>query len=456
MRIPHCPHVTRWICRMIPYVLIVPMLASAKEDSTASNITELQEQLDQMQVGFETMKRQYEAQLNKLREQVDELRTKTEGMRHEKKLDKEIDRYLRTRTDRPIIDRGAFGSRGFQTFNPDISVIGDFLGHVVEKEHGEAQSLNEDRFSIRELELAFSGSVDPYARADVFVHVHEHVHGGEREWHTGLCEAYLTLLTLPWDLQARAGKFRAPFGKAATLHTHAMPWVDRPNVTTNYFGPGAMSEEGVEVSWLVPNPWDQYIELTFDVQNNENPRSFAGNDGDDVIYLAHLKNFFDLSESTTLEVGVSGATGPNDERHGDHKTILEGVDLTLKWRPLRKGLYRSLTWQSEALWSQKDQDDPDRDHTEDSWGMYSSLEYQFAKRWKAFTRYDYSQFPDDDDATQEAGSVGMTFSQSEYCFWRLAYKRTDADGPKTIAGDDRHEVWLQLNFGLGPHRAHQY
>jgi hypothetical protein len=46
----------------------------------------------------------------------------------------------------------------------------------------------------------------------------------------------LTMLSLPFDLQESAGKFRSAFGKANQYHTHNMPWVDRPNVINNYFG----------------------------------------------------------------------------------------------------------------------------------------------------------------------------------------------------------------------------
>jgi len=341
-----------------------------------------------------------------------------------------------------------FLDRGFQSFNPDISVIGDFLGHYVSGEHGEiGDHDNEDRFLFREVELAFSSPVDPFSRADFFVHIHEH----DGEWHAGLCEGYLTLLTLPHDLQARVGKFRSAFGKANQLHTHNMPWVDRPNVIANFFSEEGLNEEGAEVSWLVPNPWDRYIEWTLAVQNNENAASFSGNGADDLMYVTHLKVFEDLSEASTLELGGSYATGPNDHGHGGSRTHVEGLDVTYKWRPPREGLYTSCTWQTEVLFSQNDQADGG---AENSWGAYSSLEYQFAKRWSAFARWDYSQFPGDSGSSEHAGSVGTTFAQSEYCFWRFSYKLTDTSGP--LAGRNRNEAWLQLNVGLGPHRAHKY
>jgi hypothetical protein len=90
----------------------------------------------------------------------------------------------------------------------------------------------------------------------------------------------------------------------------------------------------------------------------------------------------------------------------------------------------------------------------DAQGLYSSLEYQFDRRWSVFGRYDYSEFPEDEDSRESAFSPGLTFRQSEYAFWRLQYTHTEGAGG-SFAGS-RDEVFLQLDFGIGPHRAHAY
>ena len=141
----------------------------------------------------------------------------------------------------------------------------------------------------------------------------------------------MTLLSLPVEnLPAKVGKFKANFGKVNRLHLHSLPWVDYPNMLTNYFGKEGMSQPGVSASYLIPNPWDQYFELTCEAMNNHNDASFAGSAGRDMVYLAHLKNFFDINDESTLELGSSFATGPNDDGHGKNRTNLEGIDLTYK------------------------------------------------------------------------------------------------------------------------------
>jgi hypothetical protein len=264
-------------------------------------------------------------------------------------------------------------------------------------------------------------------------------------------EGYFTFDTLPYGLKARAGKFYSAFGRANSFHTHAMPWVDKPLMIRNFFAEEGMSEPGGELSWLVPNPWDKYIELIFQVQDNRNALSFADGESRGLMYVGHLKNFFDLTSASSLEVGGSVATGANAAVAEDHWTTLEGVDVTYKWRPPQQGLYRSITWMNEFLLSQKEQGD---EHTVDSQGLYSSLEYQFTRRWSTFVRYDYSQFPDDNDSHENAYTGGLTFAQSEFAFWRVQFTHTDGSGAS--APGSRNEFFLQLDFGIGPHRAHQY
>ncbi len=347
--------------------------------------------------------------------------------------------------------------RAIQTFNPDLSVIGDFVGHYDSREGGHL----DDKWLVREVELGLSGTVDPYLRADVFLGIHRahehhehdeeeaHSHGGEYELH--IEEAYVTTLSLPHDLQAKVGKFKAAFGKANPQHLHALPWVEYPLMIRNYFGEEGMSGEGLSLSWLVPNPWNKYIELTYETFNNDGDALFAGEEADDFVHLAHLKTFWDLSPSSSFEVGISAATAPNNAGHGGQRTWVEGLDVTYKWRPPREGLHKSFQWQTELLAAQKELE-ADRVC---SWGMFTALEYQFARRWAVGGRYDCSQTPDDAGRREHAWSAYLTFFQSEYCLWRLGYQYSQRNF-EVCGQDSDQQVFLQLSFGLGPHRAHKY
>ena len=167
----------------------------------------------------------------------------------------------------PTGTRNTSMGRAIQNFNPEISVNADFVGHYSSTEGGGL----DDEFLFRHFELGLSGNVDPYTRADIVVGIGKH----DSEWHTHLEEAYLTYLGLPHDLQLRAGRFKSTFGRANPQHMHALPWVEYPIVIQNYFGDEGLSGDGVGISWLVPNPKDQFIELTYEVINNDSAL-FAG------------------------------------------------------------------------------------------------------------------------------------------------------------------------------------
>ena len=89
-----------------------------------------------------------------------------------------------------------------------------------------------------------------------------------------------------------------------------------------------------------------------------------------------------------------------------------------------------------------------------TWGMYSGLDYQFARdSRRAAVRL--SQLPHSSSRHEHGYSAYLTFLQSEFAYWRLGYMYTDRNFRRH--GDKgEHEVFLQGNFNLGVHPAHDY
>ena len=56
-------------------------------------------------------------------------------------------------------------------------------------------------------------------------------------------------------------------------------------------------------------------------QNNGNEMSFAGEQSNDLMYVTHLKNFFDMGRRSSIEVGGSFATGDNAATGGGIRHI---------------------------------------------------------------------------------------------------------------------------------------
>lgn len=335
------------------------------------------------------------------------------------------------------------GSGGVQSFNPDISLNGDFLATNSNREGGET----DDEFLFRELEIGFAGAIDPYTRADVIVTIEN----DDGDFTTDLEEAYVTFLRLPYQLQARVGRFRAEFGRANPTHLHALPWIDYPFVIQDYFGDEGLIGTGAELSWLIPNPWNEYMSLTLEAFDNDNDTLFAGDESDDFTYLLRFKTSHDFSAASTLDYGASIATAPTDSGHGGHRATIGGVDLTYHWKPKEKGLYRSFLWQSEVMAADRET----AGGSESSWGMYSAAEYQFARRWKFGLRYDYAELPDDSSEHERGYSAYLTFLQSEFLYWRLGYVYTDRNFEEDGNWNEQ-QIGLQLNWTLGAHPAHKF
>jgi hypothetical protein len=162
-------------------------------------------------------------------------------------------------------------SAASKIFNPDIAVIGNFVGVGGKNDVRPEQSL-----AMREAEASFQAIVDPYARADFFMAFAEE--GVDLE------EGYVTFPTLPGGLLLKVGKMRAGFGKVNTFHTHQMPWPDRPLVTENLVGgEEGIADAGLSVARLIPNRW-LFLEATGQMYRGDSGDIFAATRRGDLSY----------------------------------------------------------------------------------------------------------------------------------------------------------------------------
>lgn len=99
----------------------------------------------------------------------------------------------------------AYGGTGSKALNPDVGMIGNFLGAVGSSGGGSSSIAPIPALTLQESEASFQAIVDPYARADFFLAIGEK--GIEVE------EGYVTFPTVPGGLLIKAGKMRANFGR---------------------------------------------------------------------------------------------------------------------------------------------------------------------------------------------------------------------------------------------------
>ena len=68
-------------------------------------------------------------------------------------------------------------------------------------------------------------------------------------------EGFITFPAIPGGLLVKVGKMRAAFGKVNALHSHAIPWTDRPLVINNLTGgEEGIADAGVSAARLISNP----------------------------------------------------------------------------------------------------------------------------------------------------------------------------------------------------------
>jgi hypothetical protein len=346
----------------------------------------------------------------------------------------------------PSAGQQSAGAKGISSaFNPAISVNGLFLGGYSSntKTTKRVTGLDfQNGFNLQEAEVQFTADVDPYWKANLIVSI-------DREGSVNVEEGYVTSEELPYDLlpantTLKLGKFFAAFGKHNLLHTHQFPFISQPLINQAAFGSEGLKEPGLGISYLLPTSW--FSELTFQGMAGHNEGLFRLN-GDGKprgAYLGHWKNFVDLSDETTLEVGNSVLAGRNSNS-GHPWSEAVGVDLTTKWRPSKE---RALVWQAEYIYFNRDRDG---NNSRRGGGLYSSLQYQFASRWWIQGRYDLLGIPKLDDGRKNRWSTLLAFVMSEFSAIRLQHSYTAQD-----RGGPLNEILLQFNFTIGSHPAHQY
>jgi hypothetical protein len=334
-----------------------------------------------------------------------------------------------------------------KVLNPDVSVIGDFVGMA-----GRNSVRPLPVLQMHESEVGLQAIVDPYARADFFLTF------GEEG--VNLEEGYMTFTSLPGGFVAKVGKMRSSFGVVNTLHNHVLPWIDRPLVTENLVaGEDGINDAGLSVNRILPAPKGIFLEGTAQVFRGDSgdcsaealqttPQAcvFASSKARDVSFVGRLRGYRDLSESTNLDLGMSYARGHN-ELGSAYRTQLYGLDATLRWKPLRRAIYHSFLTRSELVWSRREQ----VPSVQQAFGFYTSAEYRLNRRWTVGGRYDRAERARNAALTDSGFSPVLTYWPSEFSQLRAQYRFT-----RYAEHRDANELLFQLLFVLGAHGAHPF
>ena len=176
--------------------------------------------------------------------ELETLREMVKGMQQD--LQKALSRIEQLEKEKAV-DSAKLGQveKSVQAVQSSPSILNPAIGMAIDAT-AEHRAKTGGDFNLRAAELGISASIDPYARAYAFINATR----DEVE----LEEAAIVTTSLPWNLQARGGRFFADFGRLAKFHPHEYPFVNTPLSLDRIVG-GESKADGVELSYLFPIPF---------------------------------------------------------------------------------------------------------------------------------------------------------------------------------------------------------
>ena len=294
-----------------------------------------------------------------------------------------------------------------RALNPAISVNGLLLGATVRNDREDSQ---EPGLFIQEVEILATAFVDPNVKGNLTAAFHRGHHeeaGGHPDGlQFELEEFYFDIFGLPAALQsegsageiegvsARIGKSFVPFGKSNPLHTHQLPFIDRPIVTERIFGEEKLNE--VLAMANISFPVSYFLEFQGAIMDGANEVLFNSPRSNDLAGFLRAHTVLDMTADTTVELGGSYTWGKDEELRQNH---VFGGDLTLKSvRGLAKWPHQVI-WTTEYVQNVRDEGMGMEDRRQG--GVYTGLQVQVHRNWWLQARYDYFGIPKLESAHEE-------------------------------------------------------
>ena len=449
------------------------MIVQAQE---TNEVEQLKQQLSQMQENFEQNE-------NKQRQEIEALQKKVDALQQNQTASQNV-ATAPTNTVTPeqlkeLNDKVESVSEAQKKtlpgeFNPAIGFVGETVFSYRSKGSDATGSDRPGGFDVwqRSLEMVASASVDPFAKG--YAVINASADSATSEATLAVEEAALQTTSLPGNLELKAGRFFAEFGRLAYIHDHELPFVNRPLALDEYIG-GESQSDGLQLNWLAPFP--HYVSMTAgvgdhfggDSPNPDHPGTFRAFDG--LNFWGRFSSYWDLTPNWQLESGVSGLINPKTEDRGgallqpngvstltEKERRLAGFDVKFSYVPLQDNQFRSFNWGTEVLYSDNRYlSDPDGipsngdefDKNVGSLGMYSYMNYKWSRQWSAGFLFDYVQSTQNHSDVTTDYSPFITFALSHWNQLRLQYTHTSHAAASGLKPDDA--IYLQWAWIIGAH-----
>lgn len=363
------------------------------------------------------------------------------------------------------------------SFNPEIGVIlqgqyqsfstdtSEFAGFAV----GEEAERGSEGFNINETELNFSANVDDIFRGSATVALVEEGGGTEVE----IEEVYIETTSLPYGLQAKAGRFFSELGYLNSHHSHADDFADRP-LTNRAFLNGNYGDDGVQLSAVLPT--DMYSEIGGGIYRGDDFPGGGANGNDIGSWTAYGRVGGDMGDKTSWRLGLSTLQVEGGERSANEDTVLFNgdsglyiADARMVYAPTGNNAEQEITLQGEFFYRDENGTYEDKDagtgaiaYNDAQSGWYAQSVYKFHPKWRLGARY--SQLYAGDVPTALAGSAlddgghnpwaasaMLDWTNSEFSRARLQFNHEELSD-----GNEDDQFIVQYIMSLGAHGAHAY
>ena len=377
--------------------------------------------------------------------ELESLRSLVKGM--EQQLQKALQRIDQLENERGTtatrVEQVEKSARAIQSapsaLNPAIGMAIDATAEQRSKAGG--------TFNFRSAEIGIAASIDPYARG--YAYFTGSGEGVEVE------EAAMVTTSLPWNLQARGGRFFADFGRLAKFHPHEYAFVNTPLSLERIVG-GESKADGAELSYLFPTPF--FLRGTVGGYNklgaeNERLDDSKSRSWSRFTYLGRLNTYFDLTDNHSVELGTSVAFTPSsripDVAQGGSRT-LSGLDLTYRYQPLDSTLYQGLSFGAELFGNSERLQRASGVRRMFAPGGYAYAEAKLNREWSAGFLYDNAPSLVSPGKKTQSYSPFLTWNMSEFNRLRFQYTYGN-DNVNESKADGGNQFFLQWTTTLGAH-----
>ncbi|HEX2227413.1 MAG TPA: hypothetical protein VHM64_09745 [Candidatus Binatia bacterium] len=381
--------------------------------------------------------------------EIESLKSMVQDM--QKKLQQALSRIEELEKEKAVdSDRVGRVEKSLQGVQSAPSILNPAIGMAIDAT-AEHRSKAGGDFNFRAAEIAISAAIDPYARAYAFI-------TGSRE-EVEIEEAAVVTTSLPWNLQARGGRFFADFGRLAKFHPHEYAFVNTPLSLERIVG-GESKADGVELSYLFPAPFflrgtlGGYNKLGAENERIDETRARAWSR---FTYLGRLQTYFDVLDNHSFELGSSLALTPSvriaaDARGGSR--TLTGFDLTYRYQPLGSTLYQGLTIGAELFGNSERVERASGVRRVFAPGGYGYAEAKINREWSAGFLYDNAPSLANPGKKTIGYSPFVTWNLSEFNRLRFQYSYLD-DEVREEKSERGNQFFLQWVTVLGAH-AHGF